>query len=452
MTNKHFWAVIISVIIGTISALFPLSAKAVESNPKGDVNQDGVFNIADVILLQKWLLADENAALDNWENADFCDDDRLDVFDLCLMKKALIKAEQEIEFNADYDVFLSGYTEEVFKSQEENRIFTARSTNELKTFLSIYFEEEIIRKYEEKYTDKFFESHVLLLNVSPQSCGTKPNLEVTSVEYVNQSLNISMNEIKFDVAEDIISTLLIQVEISKYDYYAGTVKWQITGETVPPTTPVADDNKKFINVINISQYPELPTGCEVTSLTILLNHLGYQANKLDLARNYLPKQDFYWKNGIYYGADFRTTFAGNPESEYSYGCYAPCITTTANTYFAANGYSAKANNVTGTDFDNLLTDYIDNDIPVLIWITSNNLHETKLTSIWTTPAGEKVQWLAYEHCVVLTGYDKDNGLIYVSDPLVGNTSYDYSKIRQRYIDLGQQAVYIDMNTALEMLQ
>ena len=77
--------------------------------------------------------------------------------------------------------------------------------------------------------------------------------------------------------------------------------------------------KKTIEVDNIMQYPELPTGCETVALTILLNHLGFPADKVDIARNYLPKLDFYWENGILYGADYKTTFAGDPESEYAYG-------------------------------------------------------------------------------------------------------------------------------------
>ncbi len=56
----------------------------------GDVNGDGSFNVADVVELQRWLLADKNATLKNWQAADFCKDDRLDVFDLCLMKHKLI--------------------------------------------------------------------------------------------------------------------------------------------------------------------------------------------------------------------------------------------------------------------------------------------------------------------------------------------------------------------------
>lgn len=56
----------------------------------GDVNSDGLFNVADVILLQQWLLAAPNIQLANWKAADMCKDDKLDVFDLCLMKRELL--------------------------------------------------------------------------------------------------------------------------------------------------------------------------------------------------------------------------------------------------------------------------------------------------------------------------------------------------------------------------
>lgn len=57
----------------------------------GDVNNDGKFNVSDVVLLQKWLLAVPNTKLANWKAADLCEDDRLDVFDLCLMKRMLVE-------------------------------------------------------------------------------------------------------------------------------------------------------------------------------------------------------------------------------------------------------------------------------------------------------------------------------------------------------------------------
>lgn len=58
---------------------------------QGDVNMDGKFDIADVVLVQKWLLAVPDTKLANWKAADLCEDDKLNVFDLCLMKRMLIE-------------------------------------------------------------------------------------------------------------------------------------------------------------------------------------------------------------------------------------------------------------------------------------------------------------------------------------------------------------------------
>ena len=59
--------------------------------PSGDVNDDGEFNVSDVVLLQKWLLAVPDTHLANWKAVDFCNDNKLNVFDLCLMKRELIE-------------------------------------------------------------------------------------------------------------------------------------------------------------------------------------------------------------------------------------------------------------------------------------------------------------------------------------------------------------------------
>lgn len=74
----------------------------------GDVNNDGEFTVADVVLLQKWLLAVPDTHLANWKAADFCEDDRLDVFDLCLMKRALIEKMNDISQNVDTSFKLQG--------------------------------------------------------------------------------------------------------------------------------------------------------------------------------------------------------------------------------------------------------------------------------------------------------------------------------------------------------
>lgn len=56
----------------------------------GDVNCDGVFNISDIVILQKWLIAVPDTHMADWRAADLCEDDIIDAADLCLMRRKLI--------------------------------------------------------------------------------------------------------------------------------------------------------------------------------------------------------------------------------------------------------------------------------------------------------------------------------------------------------------------------
>ncbi len=57
----------------------------------GDVDGNGSVKVADLVLLQKWIHADPNAKLANWQNADFNGDGKVNVIDLALMKQMLTK-------------------------------------------------------------------------------------------------------------------------------------------------------------------------------------------------------------------------------------------------------------------------------------------------------------------------------------------------------------------------
>lgn len=57
----------------------------------GDINDDGSFNVADIVMLQKWLLGVSDVTLPNWKAADFCEDGKLNVLDLCMMKRKLVE-------------------------------------------------------------------------------------------------------------------------------------------------------------------------------------------------------------------------------------------------------------------------------------------------------------------------------------------------------------------------
>ena len=57
---------------------------------KGDVNADGVFDVADAVSFQKWLLASKDTDLPDIKAADVCEDGELDIFDLIVLKKMLL--------------------------------------------------------------------------------------------------------------------------------------------------------------------------------------------------------------------------------------------------------------------------------------------------------------------------------------------------------------------------
>lgn len=75
------------------AAMILLTAAIMEQNSsdavKGDVNADGTFNIADVVVMQKWLLVVPDVKLADWKAGDLCEDNIINVFDLCLMKRLL---------------------------------------------------------------------------------------------------------------------------------------------------------------------------------------------------------------------------------------------------------------------------------------------------------------------------------------------------------------------------
>lgn len=63
----------------------------------GDVNKDGNMDIADAVFVQKWLNHDKSAVLSDWKQADLNNDGKLNVFDLCLMKKLLVNVNESHE-------------------------------------------------------------------------------------------------------------------------------------------------------------------------------------------------------------------------------------------------------------------------------------------------------------------------------------------------------------------
>lgn len=57
---------------------------------RGDVDANGRFEAADLVLMSRWLVGASDARLRDWKAGDLCEDGRLDTFDLCLMRELIV--------------------------------------------------------------------------------------------------------------------------------------------------------------------------------------------------------------------------------------------------------------------------------------------------------------------------------------------------------------------------
>lgn len=62
----------------------------------GDINADGKFDISDAAILQKWLICVPDVRFTDWKTADLYEDEVINVFDLCLMKRKLLEKQGEL--------------------------------------------------------------------------------------------------------------------------------------------------------------------------------------------------------------------------------------------------------------------------------------------------------------------------------------------------------------------
>ncbi|MCM1506812.1 MAG: C39 family peptidase [Ruminococcus flavefaciens] len=203
-----------------------------------------------------------------------------------------------------------------------------------------------------------------------------------------------------------------------------------------PSMAVIDDFE------TVMQNPELPTGCEITALTQTLNFLGFDVDKVTMCDEYMniDLKGEYTMNQCY---------IGDPKSHTGFGCSSPVICKSARRYFRVQKSDCYPVDLTGTDFQELFYQ-IEQGRPVIVWSTMYLL-DTKPEYVYTAKNGEEMWFCTYQHCLTLYGYDLDKGIVYLADPLVGNTTYPLEKFERLYDILGKQAVIIcgDAENGLE---
>jgi uncharacterized protein YvpB len=195
--------------------------------------------------------------------------------------------------------------------------------------------------------------------------------------------------------------------------------------------------KKLMYTPVIRQMPELPRGCEVTSLTMMLNQAGVKANKMTLAKQVKKDPTIYrYSKGRKYFGNPNYGFVGNMYtfSKPGFGVFNKPIAELANSYMPG-----RIVNLSGQSFETVLN-YVGAGRPV--WVINTSWFSyvpSKYWQTWYTPQGP-VRITMKEHSVLITGYDSK--YVYFNDPLDGTKNK--KRLKKHFVEgwtqYGKQAI------------
>lgn len=189
---------------------------------------------------------------------------------------------------------------------------------------------------------------------------------------------------------------------------------------------------KTIPAPHIKQLPELPRGCEVTSLAMMIQQAGVRVGKMELAKE-VRKVPFK-TNGV--NGNPYDGFVGNMYtfSQPGLGVYNGPIQELAEKYLPN-----RVVNLSGYDFSYIYK-MLDKGVPV--WVITNSWFSHLSSSqfmTWKTSSGPlKITYR--EHSVLVTGYDEN--YIYINDPLYhrANRAVNKAGFIASWNQMGKQAI------------
>lgn len=188
------------------------------------------------------------------------------------------------------------------------------------------------------------------------------------------------------------------------DFYSGPVSVFSGAQTEGKKTTTYNADGQIIAVYNdaevISQLPELPTGCEITAVTMMLRYAGYNVNKIQLA-NEMPRSN----NGDY-------GFVGNPFSPSGWWIFPTGIAP------VVNHYVGHSDIMTGTSMERI----------------KDKLNQGHLVVAWVANVNGFVN-----HALALTGYDANR--LFYNNPWTGRKeSMTYAEFYQHWNADKQRAI------------
>lgn len=203
----------------------------------------------------------------------------------------------------------------------------------------------------------------------------------------------------------------------------------------------APETAGVLEVEPVLQNPALPNGCEAASLATLLRYAGVEADAVELAMEWIPRQEFSYSGPDRFGPDPDEAYAGDPTSASGgWYCFAGPVVEGANGYLEAIGSSLRAKDLTGAAFAEL-EKRLAKGQPVAVWFTQDYQDPRMNESFtWTLPSGERYVPYGNLHCLVLAGVEGGDCLL--ADPLSGSTRVDKDAFERIYTAMGSRALAV----------
>lgn len=203
-------------------------------------------------------------------------------------------------------------------------------------------------------------------------------LDANGKQLKNCWVTVGNNKYRLDKSGKLIKNSWVTIKGIKHRVNSKGVLYKSKSFTVGTKKYTANSKGVVsvkLDVPLILQYPELPTGCEITSITQILQYTGAKVDKIALA-NEMPKH----KNDPHKG------FVGSPFKNSGWTVYPKALEKLVKKYAGSSKIMTKSSI---KDLKNQLS----KGKPIAVWVAK-----------WD-------QW--FLHCVVLTGYD--NKYFYYND-------------------------------------
>ena len=248
-------------------------------------------------------------------------------------------------------------------------------------------------------------------------------INATTTKFVNaDSLNVRSGA---GTKYKVLGKLKRNTEVSVISTSNGWSKFTYNGKNAYVNSKYLSNTKSVIlNVPYISQYPDLPLGCEATSLAQLLQFKGVNVSKTTIAKEMKKSPN---KNPS-------LGFVGSPyknEPGIFQAIYPEALISTA------KKYRPESEDITGASVE-IIEQELRNGNPSVVWMSLNLA--TPQMGYWYPNTKDQIWVNKNLHVMTVTGVDDDN--FYITDPAKGKYSVSKAKFESIYNKVGKKALVV----------